>query len=301
MPKTTRKPGRTATVMTQDEGEQAIAALQPELERLTRPELVPVRVDMQRASAFAHSVAVRDSTSPRVERLMKFARQDDLPEDFLERVREIALATWYARLRQQRASAVASGAVVPVNVVRDAQTVRGRMLRALEYYFEDDATLAARLADIRSGSGLQDLANDLTSLAEIYVEPSVRDVLAQDTKHYHADDPATARQLAKAIFSGLGLQADGEAAHWGDLAQRAWTLLFRAYEDLRSLGQFVFRRDEDVSLTYPSLVSAIRSPGSPSTVEEPPEPDPDPPVEPPPPDPTTPPTPPPPLPDPADG
>ncbi|HEU4411136.1 MAG TPA: hypothetical protein VFS43_38140 [Polyangiaceae bacterium] len=42
-------------------------------------------------------------------------------------------------------------------------------------------------------------------------------------------------------------------------AQRAVTRLLRTYDEHRVAGQFAFRRSEDVAVTYPSLITAVRS------------------------------------------
>ena len=151
---------------------------------------------------------------------------------------------------------------MPASIVKEAQTVRGRMLRVVEYYFDDDAEVGPRLLAIRSGAGLQDLANDLEQLADLYEENDIQAVISKDSKYWRKDDVASARRYAQSIFRGLGLGTTGEAAQWADLTQRAWTLLDALYADVRAAGRFVFRKDEDVEITYPSLVAATRSPAS---------------------------------------
>lgn len=74
------------------------------------------------------------------------------------------------------------------------------MLRVLEHYFDDDADVGPRLAAIRSGSGRQDLANDLEQLADLYGEEDVHTIASKDPKHWRKDDVASARRLAQSIF-----------------------------------------------------------------------------------------------------
>lgn len=124
---------------------------------------------------------------------------------------------------------------------------------------------------IREGAGYQDLANDLEALADIYQRPAVRLVLPQDRKHYDEHDVPSARDLAKAIFGGLGLGRESDAKRWAALGQRAWTLLLSDYEEHRATGMFLFRKLENADETYPSLVTAARRSPSPrlTTREEP--------------------------------
>lgn len=262
MVKRARKPTAVPVAMEQGRAAQALVKLTSELDGLARETLAPIRLDIQIAAAVAHNVARRDKDPTRRKRLEELAKSGGLPPNLLDRVTDLALTTWYTRHQQQMATALKSNASVAPQVVKDAQTLRGRMLRMLEHYFDDDAAIAARVTVIRRGTGLQDLANDLQALADIYLQPEVRVLLAKDVKHYQEHDPVTARRLAEQIFEGLGLLARGESARWADLAQRSWTLLARAYDDLRALGSFTFRQTEDTSVTYPSLFSATRSPSS---------------------------------------
>ena len=254
----------------------AFEALRSTLEALPRADLLPIRVDVQHAAAIAHSVGVRDTAQPRRARLETLAKVDAFNMGDIDRLPSVALATWYARQQQRRLNALASEAMVPVVVVKDAQNVRARMLRVLEYYFDDDAQIAPRLTAIRAGAGLQDLANDLEELADLYEEDGVRLVVSQDAKRWKNDDMASARKLASAIFRGLGLAAQGESAKWADYTQRAWTLLFSTYQEARAVGQFVFRKDEDIEISYPSLVSATRNPASRTKDDAPAQPGPEP-------------------------
>jgi hypothetical protein len=217
---------------------------------------------VQLAAAIAHSVGIRDVAEPRRSRLQAVAKSGMFDVADFDRLPSVALAVWYARQQQQRADAVSSEAMVPAVTVKDAHDVRARMLRVLEYYFEDDAEVGPRLVAIRSGSGLQDLANDLEQLADLYADEDVHPVIGKDSKHWRKDDVASARRLAQSIFRGLGLGTAGDAAQWADLTQRAWTVLEALYTDVRAIGRFVFRKDEDVEVTYPSLVAATRGPTS---------------------------------------
>lgn len=265
--KQSRKPDTISRIA----AKQALLAITPELQAVPRDALTIVRTNVQRASAIAHSVARRDLQPSRRERLDETGKAARLPPDLIERVMQYAMATWYARRTQLRLNASRSNATVPVHVVREAQEVRARMLRLTEYYFDTDPKLATTLATIRSGTGLNDLANDLEDLAELYENPQVFARISKDTMHYREDDPVKALELAQAVFAGMGLAEDSEQAQAADRTQRAWTLLSGAYEELRTLGQFTFRHEEDVSLTYPSLISASRSSSGSSSRDEEPE------------------------------
>jgi len=253
------KGGRVrASNLSANAAKAAFEAVRPRLEQLTSDELIPIRIDVQAAAAVAHSVGVRDAAPERHQRFEQLAQGGTLDLALIDSLPEVALAAWHARQQQQLQSALASKAAIPAATVIDAQAVRKRMLLVLEYYFQDDAAIAAKLSVIRAGAGHQDLANDLQMLADLYQDPGIADVIARDSKHFRAEDAAAARSAAATIFSGLGLSPADRALD--DTAQRAWTLLDRVYERVRRAGQFLFADSEDVEVTYPSLISYVRAP-----------------------------------------
>ena len=242
--------------------EQAFEQLEPDLMGLDASQLQPVRVDLQLSAAVAYSVATRDSAGDRRAKLALVAQSGVFDLAVLDRLPLIALAAWHVRRMQMEAMQGASGARVPEATLKDAQQTRGRMLRVLTHYYEDHPDYGKKIAAIRAGTGYLDLANDLISLAELYEVPEVKDLISRDPMYYRTDDPQHARDLAQQLFSSLGLASEGEVAHWTDLAQRAWTMLSHNYEALRAAGRLVFRNQEDVDTTYPSLVAAVRAPAT---------------------------------------
>lgn len=252
----TKSPSTSSFHPQPGEAEAAFLALQLEIEAVREPQRA--QVDMQRASAIAHSVVTRDREPERLALFERLAQVELYDLALPERVETLARATWFARQRQLGLLALSSAASLPPDVLRDAQLRRRTMLKVLEHWFDDDPAIASEVAMIREGAGYQDLANDLEALADIYQRPAVRAVIAEDRKHYDKNDVKLARSLAKSIFTGLGLGRESEAQRWASLASRAWTLLLQAYEEHRSAGTFLFDAREDVEETYPSLVSAAR-------------------------------------------
>jgi hypothetical protein len=152
----------------------AYESLRAEREALPRQGLLPIRIDVQAAAAVAHSIAVRDADPERRQAFERLAKAELFDIGALDILGSAALAAWHARQQQQLASGVASGASVPVSVVTNAREVRRRMLRLLEYYFDDDVEVGPQLAVVRSGRGHQDLANDLEVVADLYEDASIR-------------------------------------------------------------------------------------------------------------------------------
>ena len=241
------------------EAQHAFERLEAALRALGEDELQTFRVDIQRAAAIAHSVAVRDNQPDRRARFERLASAGFYDIELLDQLRTRALATWYARAQQVHVAALSSDARLAESVVRDATEVRARMLRVLEHYYTDDAQVAPTLAVIRRGTGYQDLANDLLALSELYEREDVEALIKRDPVHYRASDVAAAYGNAQMIFRALGLGEVGEARRWASLATRAWTLLARAYESTRAAAGVLFAGEEDVAATYPSLVTATRA------------------------------------------
>ncbi len=94
-------------------------------------------------------------------------------------------------------------------------------------------------------------------------------LISRDPVYYQAGDPQLARGLAQTLFRGIGLTGESEVARLTDLAQRAWTLLSQYYDALSAAGRLVFRKGEDVEVTYPSLVSAVRAPAAKTAAPQP--------------------------------
>ena len=106
------------------------------------------------------------------------------------------------------------------------------MMRVVAYYFSDDDKLGPEIADIRSGTGHQDLASDLVRLADLAdIYEAQSDVVKHDTKHYRATDARDARTNAHTILEALSATQNAEYKKWLDLSARAWTLLAAHYAE----------------------------------------------------------------------
>lgn len=259
-PRKTKEPvAPTPSEPEPSEARQAFLALEATLAASTERELQRVVIDVQRASAVAHSVVVRDQEPDRRAMFERLAQVDLYDMATLERVRQLALATWYTRRQQLGTQPLTSEATVAPEVIAEARLRRGRMLRVLEHWFHDDAAVMAEVAVIRSGSGHQDLANDLEALADVYQRAEIHEVIQHDRKHFEADEVEGARRLAAGIFASLGLGRETDAKRWRVLCLRAWRLLREEYEEHRVAGGFLFRKVEAVGESYPSLYTAARA------------------------------------------
>ena len=62
------------------------------------------------------------------------------------------------------------------------------------------------------------------------------------------------------LRASQGPAEEGEVERLGGVVRRAATLVVRSYNEHRRVGQFLFGQRENVAVTYPSLVGAVRAP-----------------------------------------
>jgi hypothetical protein len=171
------------------------------------------------------------------------------------------------KLRQAKALGDDLRRRLPADVTQGADTLRAQMLRVLDYNAGDQAIIARQLAAIRSGSGYQDLANDLDDLADLY--ETLAPTLARDTVHYRADDAPRARAAARVIIEQLDLQRRSDITHWIDQQRRVWTLLALSYNEVRAAVHFIWRHDAATCERLPSLRQTSSSSSSSSSSSTP--------------------------------
>lgn len=252
-------PAPTATGPSPEDTERAYHAAEAEITALPEGEVEQPRVDLQEAAVRAQQAATDlDADAPLVERFKVIAATREFNFVYVTGLGTYARAAWYARHRQLSASGRVTRARVPESLVAEATTVRDRMFDLADYHFSDDPTESAHVTQIAAGTGHQDLANDLLALADLYARN--QDAVSKDTKKYRADDAARARKLSADIVKALGARTVTEYEFWTDRAARAWTLLARAYDEVRSLGSWLLRESPALAAErFPSLIAGARA------------------------------------------
>jgi hypothetical protein len=246
-----------APAIVPSDAEKAFKALGPRLAAIPRDTLAVVNVDMQLAAVFALGVS-RVVTEPAVRaRFASLAKGGEYDDACVDDLGPVAQAAWYARHRFVLASATRTEARLSIPLLEEATALRGRMLKLVEYWLSDDGVLGAEIAAIRTGTGHQDLANDLIALGALFERHGK--TLAQDRKLYDASNATTANRLAGEILQQLGAAATQEQNEWAAMQPRAWTLLFETYEEVRRGGRFLFA-DERGEERFPSLIVVGRAP-----------------------------------------
>lgn len=129
-----------------------------------------------------------------------------------------------------------------------AVKLRAEMHRVIGFYAHGDAKVEAELADIRSGTGFEDLSLDLDRLATLY---AALDVPA-DATGYAADTPARARADSGAIAASIAAQRAPDINALKDTSVRLQGFIKQQWSDLVSAGRFMYRT-ESPKAHFPSL------------------------------------------------
>jgi hypothetical protein len=249
--------------MDPDGAAKAFAAVKPYLDaQLARHGM---STKLQTAVVFAAALG-RKVRQP--EMRARFVELPDraFPRERVDLLESAALATWYASLMHKTTAVQADGFQVPREIVAEATTVKQRMLKVLAYHFDADPETSAEIADIRKGSGYEDLSTDLARLAWLYErhEP----VLARDAIHYRREDRSDAGRLAHQIQQILGDGHKHSAAYWADYVNRAWSFLIDTYNEVSVTGRWLYRHEGGDEL-FPSLYTAGRNPPKPPARPDP--------------------------------
>ncbi|WP_437590230.1 hypothetical protein [Sorangium sp. So ce1000] len=239
------------------EAAKAFALVEPELDDVR--EVVPINVDIPRAVSVAiGAVPHLQALRPRfVEELPKH------PLSQLDKLQTYALAAWYAHLLALPTSA---GPDALKRLLDEAAPLREDLLVAAEALAHKGIVDAQRVAEIRSGQGHLDTANDLVALAALFSE--VWDAVKNRTT-VEWGDVERASRLGPELLVALGArqQPGLPAPKAGDAAERrarAFTLLVNAYDACRRAASYLRWNEGDAEAIAPSLFArgGGRKPGA---------------------------------------
>jgi hypothetical protein len=231
--------------------------LAPRLKALEPHDIVSARVDVD-AAALASLATYARATAPTLR--ARFQKQQEVGEfdiAHLDDLEDLAFAVLFAHAEASAFRATETGAKLPATLVERAIELEERMQALCEYHFLDDPEIAAELDRLRPGNGHRDLASDLNGYARIY--ELRRDVVAADRKHYRDTDIGDARAVAGAILNLLSTTSTSKARIAQDTLSRAWTLLVRSYDEVRTVGLHLLRHNHDKHRFFPSLFVAAQN------------------------------------------
>lgn len=231
-----------------EEAALAFARIEHELAELDADELAVINVDIPRAVVTAlGALPALLSLRPRI-----VAELPSFPIASLDKLHTYALGAWYAHLLWLPSSPQ-SNEHKPL--FEEAARLRAGLLVAAEALAHRGLLDSKHVAQIRSGQGHLDLANDLVALATLFTNN--RDAIRGKTA-VTRDEIERAATLGPELLIVLGAREkapERSPEQLADQRRRAFTLLVRAYDDCRRAVSYLRWREGDASKMAPSLFS----------------------------------------------
>jgi hypothetical protein len=230
-----------------EESMKALALISPRLETLEEVSVRIPNVSVPRAAAIALAA------EPMIRKLMKQLREEHPSFDIrlVDDLRAIALATWHLHVAPKPEGAEDR---VKLLVTEGAPLKHTLMLQA-ELLADRNLVGAEPLAAIRAGRGNLDLANDLVALSQIF--RSNWDAIKTKVAIVEAELDRAA-ELGTSLLQALG-ERDVTTAEMteqdraADTRFRAFTLLVRTYDEVRTAIRYLRRKEGDADVIAPSL------------------------------------------------
>lgn len=175
----------------------------------------------------------------------------------IDKLPDYALAAQYAYLQSFGTQAASPDRVR--ELVTEATALRLRLLPVAEMLAALSLVDPTRIAEIRSGTGHVDTANDLIALAATFSNDWAKLSNQVPLKESEIDRAAV---LGTELLVALGVRkagADGpDAKGWADRKARALRLMVDAYDDARQAVTYLRWKDGDADSYTPSLFARRR-------------------------------------------
>jgi len=229
-----------------EEAARALALVEREIAALDGDKLAAINVDIPRAVVTAlGALPALMSLRPRiVEEMPRF------PIASLDKLHTYALAAWYAHLLTLPPTEPENGDKA---LIDEATALRSDLLVAAEALAHRKLLDAKHVAQIRSGKGHIDTANDLVALATLFTNEW--DAVEGKTAVTMAEIERAAT-LGPRLLATLGMRQqvqDRSPAQLADQRRRAFTLLVRAYDECRRAVTYLRWSEGDANKIAPSL------------------------------------------------
>jgi len=239
---------------TPEEASEAFARIQPELASVGPRDFVRITTDVSKA------VAIGIGAVPRImqHRAAIVSELPAFPIAMVDKLQDYAFGAFYAH-------AVAGPAPVDprlASLLAEAAELRGRMLVTAETMVVFGMLDAARVAEIKAGSGHIDTAEDLVALSAMFKEHWSS---LQGKQPLTAADISRASKLGSEIMLVVGPKT--VAAKVGDAAAvtvdadrraRAFSLFVNTYEACRRAIAYLRWNEGDADTIAPSLFALSR-------------------------------------------
>ena len=175
----------------------------------------------------------------------------NFPMENITKLNTYALALWQAETEyRQRQVEEETLKTPPADLVDACRETRDGLVAAAQYVFRNDKKASEVLADITRSTGYQDLADDLNRLARLF---NVHWRQVNGNSEVRKDDLDRAEHLGARLMNIVSLETSPGLAEWTEKRQQAWTLLHRAYQEVRDAAAYIHRAAPDKLAAYPSV------------------------------------------------
>jgi hypothetical protein len=230
---------------------EAFEQVQPELARIKPDDYQPIRVDL--LGVITRTIKVADQAAN--DRPLFEETFQAFPMQAIIKLKTYALALWQAETEYRRCQVEEEAQrIPPAELVEPCREVRDELVAAARYVFRRDKQATEVLLDITRSTGYRDLADDLNRLAELF---NSHWNLVNGHSEIRKADLEQAAQLSAKLMGIIAVDRSTAQAEWAEKRQQAWTLLRRAYQEVRDGAAYIFRGQSQQMEAYPSLFAPV--------------------------------------------
>ncbi len=228
-------------------GREALKLLRPQMDALTEAELVPINVDV--TMAVSRALGVLPAVAAMRERIRTCCPQSD--QDAIDQLEDRAYAASSANGAHETATTVPGEFDAVVTEVFDARNVLLQVGRGL---VACNIIKAEQLGGLNGGRGYRESAADLIALTDLYSE---RWSAIEGRVPFQEGQVTHARAVAERLAAMVGVRElmPEHSTPTADTRIRAFTLLDRAYDELRRAITYLRWREDDADVIAPSFRS----------------------------------------------
>lgn len=230
-----------------DAARASLAQLTPRLAELAPERIRGVRLRRLCLRLVGFLAELR--VDPRFPRLQGLDGVDGWSIGCMDRLDAAAQALWVI-LTDVDSATLESTLLLDADLVDRATTRRAEMIRVVTYFGHGDERIATEIADIRRGTGHEDLAVDLERLAKLYHQLAPQ--LGEGALGFTLDDATGAIADANTILSTIAAHRALNADTLREQSSRLQALIRIDWDALVAAGRFVFR-DDGPEARFPSL------------------------------------------------
>ena len=212
-----------------------------------------LNIDLSQAAMAGLVLVDRAQEGGIAEKIAKLA-PEFIEVDLIAKLETVCLGAQHIVDRAATEEATTQTVKVDAVVFDRATSVKNRMIKCLSYMMEGTKSVEDEIADIKLGTGYMDLAQDLTRLANLYVNHGK--VVSKDPKNYRDTDLAQARADADEVRTQYRASKT-QAAEWDRLRPRAYVEIVRLYTELREAVHFAYRQHSSVKDQFETLRTAV--------------------------------------------